>query len=74
MARLDIQILLDNAAFQDGEGNPAEGPEVARILRELARRIDDERVAEVWALLLRDSNGNRVGVTRRAVSATELTL
>ncbi|CRI66753.1 hypothetical protein THIOKS13070009 [Thiocapsa sp. KS1] len=54
MSELTIEMSLDNAAFED---DPA--PEIARILRQLAdklegRGIDDE-------ILLRDINGNRVG-------------
>jgi hypothetical protein len=54
MSELTIEMSLDNAAFED---DPA--PEIARILRQLAdklegRGIDDE-------ILLWDINGNRVG-------------
>lgn len=54
MSELTIEMSLDNAAFAD---DPA--PEIARILRQLAdklegRGIDDE-------ILLWDINGNRVG-------------
>jgi hypothetical protein len=53
-----IRITIDtgNAAFSDGN----KGAEVARILRELADRLDDSG-AEVLPVTLRDYNGNRVG-------------
>ncbi len=61
MSELTIEMSLDNAAFED---DPA--PEIARILRQLAdklegRGIDDE-------ILLWDINGNRVG---KAVITTD---
>lgn len=55
-----IEIKTDNAAF-DGESC---GPELARILRDLAGRIEEYRAEEFqqgdgWRAL--DSNGNVVG-------------
>jgi hypothetical protein len=64
MATLNIEINLDNAAFEDSS-------EVARILRNLADRVEiqvydglgGQRVVHSLGkgVLLRDSNGNRVG-------------
>ena len=51
--RIDIGIQCDNAAF---EKNPAE--EVARILRELANRLNE---GIGYCYQLRDLNGNNVG-------------
>ena len=48
-----IQIQMDNAAFTD-----APASELARILRELAERIENDGQDECP---LRDFNGNKVG-------------
>ncbi|KXS55004.1 MAG: hypothetical protein AWU57_600 [Marinobacter sp. T13-3] len=54
MSHFTLTIKTDNAAFEE----PAQ--EVARMLRELADRIDrDSELPDV--LPLRDLNGNRVG-------------
>lgn len=62
--KINITINADNAAFEEG-GLEAE---VARILGELARRLNDglvnmqlERRMGRAPLLLRDINGNIVG-------------
>ena len=49
-----LTIKTDNAAFAD---DPR--PEVARILRKLADRVDDETGDTSWSV--RDINGNTVG-------------
>ena len=52
-----IEIAIDNAAF-----SPEPGPELARILRKLAHRIecsDEEGLKST--ISLRDYNGNSVG-------------
>lgn len=56
--KLIIVIRLDNAAF-----DPEPGPEVSRILRQLADLAEREMVtANVRRIsVLRDSNGNSVG-------------
>ncbi len=58
--RAQINIEMDNAAFEEaGAGN-----ELARILRELAERIDyqdAEDLAQAGPVGLRDYNGNTVG-------------
>jgi hypothetical protein len=54
MNLVKIHMKTDNAAFED-EGKATE---IARILRELAGRIESEGINYA---LLRDVNGNRVG-------------
>jgi hypothetical protein len=57
MAALKIEILSGNDAFSDGNA-PAE---MARILRDLAERIEDYGSLDLqWNL--RDINGNTVGI------------
>ena len=51
-----LKIKTDNAAFEDA------GPEVARILRDLARQLEGE-TGEASGRL-RDLNGNTVGEYR----------
>jgi len=59
--RATITIDMENAAFEDGNGSG----ELARILRELARRIDEESIVEERRTAkLRDVNGNTVGEFR----------
>lgn len=53
-----LEIHTGNAAFDEIEGNA--GPELARILRELADRIGDG-VPNGDSASLFDYNGNRVG-------------
>ena len=50
---LTIRIKTSNAAFQDGNREA----EIARILRELAERIEDDE----YPAKLKDVNGNTVG-------------
>ncbi|MCA1841068.1 MAG: hypothetical protein LC723_12220 [Actinobacteria bacterium] len=54
--KFTLEITCDNAAFDE---NPF--PEVARILREAARKVDDGLVKIGQEQPLRDVNGNRVG-------------
>lgn len=51
-----IKVKMDNAAFSEGNG-----AELARILRVLARRIEDNDLSKGDDALLRDYNGNCVG-------------
>jgi hypothetical protein len=54
---LSIRIDTENDAF-----GPQPGPELARILRKLADRIDDDYTLETEpTILLRDGSGNPVG-------------
>jgi len=53
---IKIEIQTDNAAFSEGGGY-----EVARILRELATKIEGGHDGPIP---LMDINGNRVGVAR----------
>ena len=57
MAIINITITTDNAAF-DGSMS---GIESARILRQLADRIDGAPVCKGDRLPLREINGNTVG-------------
>ena len=50
---ITITIETDNAAFSD------KAHEVARILRELARRIENRGIDNISKVM--DSNGNSVG-------------
>lgn len=52
MSAFTLSITTDNAAFEDDPG-----PEVARLLRDAAERVE----AGVSAGVLRDVNGNTVG-------------
>ena len=57
MTTFNLTIEANNAAFEDaGAGN-----EVARILRELADRLEDSPLVDGDEYLLRDYNGNTVG-------------
>ena len=49
-----IEINLDNDAFQ-----PSAGPELARILRNLAQDLDD--YPDAFGIGVMDVNGNTVG-------------
>jgi len=54
---ITIKINTENAAFTDDEGR-----ETARILHNLADRIEDsQKLDERDGFLLRDINGNTVG-------------
>ena len=54
--KLKIEIEMDNAAFEDGNGY-----EVARILNQLREDIDTPDLYEGDGGTLRDINGNKVG-------------
>ena len=54
--RLELKIGCDNAAFEE---NPR--AEVARILREVADKLDDNPSYADFYETLRDINGNDVG-------------
>ena len=55
MKKITITIKTENAAFADGPKI-----EVARILRELADRIESHEERD-WPEFTMDYNGNRVG-------------
>lgn len=59
MMKLRIEIDCGNAAFCNRDGEPDPGPELARILRQLADRLEDEAPVNVR---LHDINGNACGV------------
>jgi hypothetical protein len=54
-----LNIECDNAAF--GDDSAERGFEIARILRELAERIEASGAGSLSGWTLRDVNGNRVG-------------
>ena len=58
--RADLSVHMDNAAFED---NPNE---LARILRELADKIEKDGgvTPSFTGLVARDVNGNKVGTLR----------
>ena len=59
---IHITIKTDNAAFSNDDGDgKAEGPEVARILRYLADKIEDEADLSGYSAPCLDVNGNKVG-------------
>lgn len=53
---LKVVMNLQNAAFEGSSGT-----EAARILRDVASRIDGEELGVNDCRFLRDVNGNRVG-------------
>jgi len=59
--KVTIEINCDNAAFLD-YGKGGESYEVARILHDLAKRIDgNPHFSDGYSMPLRDYNGNLVG-------------
>lgn len=54
--KLQIEITMDNAAFETDAGD-----EAARILRKLADRLAGAPLASEASFGLLDINGNRVG-------------
>ena len=56
MPTLRITIKMDNAAFEFNQG-----PEVARILRYMAKAVDEDVDLDWFSMNLRDLNGNTVG-------------
>jgi hypothetical protein len=60
MSRFRLSIEIDNAAFFNEIGKADPAPELVRILRELADRLESGE--DPSALLhIRDVNGNMVG-------------
>ena len=57
---IEVFIDTDNAAF-DGD---ARGPEIARILRDLANRWDGPIKLNEFGRTLYDANGNKCGMAR----------
>lgn len=52
-----INISMSNAAFESTDS----GLEVARMLRELADKIEDSDLHQPVSFTLRDMNGNKCG-------------
>lgn len=55
LTRFSVAINTESAAFED---DPA--PELARILRHIAQRIEDGETGDMFQTIL-DENGNDVG-------------
>lgn len=53
---LYLDIRLDNAAFEECNGN-----EIARILHNLATTVEGDQLDEYYSVKLLDHNGNAVG-------------
>jgi hypothetical protein len=58
MSQFTVTINTDSAAFVE---NDLGGAEVARILRDIAVRIEDSTRSAVEPFPIRDYNGNTVG-------------
>ena len=58
-----LEMQTDNAAFIGADDDYGPGPEVARILREIADRLDNPGAGYSTAVQgnCRDFNGNTVG-------------
>ena len=57
MSIFSLSIELSNAAFDNGDA----GSEVARLLRELAARVDGDDFRHACAGRIHDISGNTVG-------------
>ena len=64
-----LSIECDNSAFSEGGTDvPDPGPEIASILRKLARKVEfdmDREDGETFRLM--DSNGNKVGTAELVI-------
>lgn len=56
MENFSLTIETVNAAFEDNAA-----AEIARILRQLAQRLEDDGMESGQEFVLRDLNGNKVG-------------
>lgn len=59
--QFQLTIKCDNAAFYDMDGNPCQGYEVAKILKDLAKKLESFDDVSDFERVLYDVNGNRVG-------------
>jgi hypothetical protein len=57
-----MNIECDNAAF--GDSGVEQAAEIARILRDLAARLEASGAGPFSGWILRDVNGNRVGTAQ----------
>ena len=65
MSTFRLHINTDGAAFGHDDGGEHSGPELARILRELADVCEHGGDALPWSYAnLRDANGNTCGAYR----------
>ena len=60
MSAFNVYIDTDNAAFSEDSGGDM-SQEIARILRELADKVEENSLVEDAVQRIRDINGNRVG-------------
>ena len=58
MAKFELSITTDNAAFEDGNGGATH---VAELLREAAEWLEENGMPLFSDKALMDSNGNKVG-------------
>lgn len=62
MSRFQVALSTAGAAFSDDGFHPGLGPELARILRDLADTLEERGVVDDFFIIrLFDVNGNRVG-------------
>ena len=59
--QFQLTIKCDNAAFYDMDGNPCQGYEVAKILKDLAKKLESVEDVTDFEQVLFDFNGNYVG-------------
>lgn len=60
MGSFELKILMDNAAFEDGNHMQ----ELARILSDLADKVGADTLGDHYFKDIRDINGNVVGTYR----------
>ena len=60
MSTFKVQFQTENSAFDCGEGEAAF--EVARILRDLAKKVESQGDCRMEGTSIMDANGNKVGV------------
>jgi hypothetical protein len=63
MTTLVIDIECNNDAFFDADGEPNPNPEIARILRHLAKRFATCS-SDDYPSTVHDANGNKVGTVQ----------
>lgn len=58
-----IEVKMDNAAFEVADPEARDGDEIARILRDIATKVEGQSVhPDTHDGFIFDTNGNRVGV------------
>lgn len=57
-----IEMRMDNAAFEVADPEARDGDEVARILRDIATKVEGQPInSDTHSGVIFDYNGNRVG-------------